>query len=194
MAPASESTCTTNCVAAAITSSISTSIRSSTSESARPGKSNGSGRTRCSSPGRPTDSTSTASTSTSPGKFVLHCHILDHEDLGMMQVVQVLPAGRCRDVPVSTYERVREILDAAAGSAQQPSYAGRGGRFWNLPLAEFLEVTLYGVRLIAPVDASRGRRSPRRNRRGRPLLRRSRAGRGPRTRPVEARGQGSSSD
>jgi FtsP/CotA-like multicopper oxidase with cupredoxin domain len=27
------------------------------------------------------------------GKYVLHCHILDHEDLGMMQVVQVLAPG-----------------------------------------------------------------------------------------------------
>jgi FtsP/CotA-like multicopper oxidase with cupredoxin domain len=24
------------------------------------------------------------------GKFVLHCHILDHEDLGMMEVVEVI--------------------------------------------------------------------------------------------------------
>ena len=54
-------------------------------------------------------------------------------------------------VSVSTYEQVREILDAAAGSAQQPSYGGHG-RFWNLPLAEFLEVTLYGVRMIAPLN------------------------------------------
>lgn len=27
------------------------------------------------------------------GKFVLHCHILDHEDQGMMQTVDVLPRG-----------------------------------------------------------------------------------------------------
>ena len=24
------------------------------------------------------------------GEFVLHCHILDHEDLGMMQAVEVI--------------------------------------------------------------------------------------------------------
>ena len=24
------------------------------------------------------------------GKFVIHCHILDHEDLGMMEVVEVV--------------------------------------------------------------------------------------------------------
>ncbi|HYO54709.1 multicopper oxidase family protein, partial [Archangium sp.] len=27
------------------------------------------------------------------GKFVLHCHILDHEDQGMMQLLEVLPKG-----------------------------------------------------------------------------------------------------
>ena len=27
-----------------------------------------------------------------PGKFVLHCHILDHEDLGMMGVIEVRQA------------------------------------------------------------------------------------------------------
>ncbi len=27
------------------------------------------------------------------GKFVLHCHILDHEDQGMMQIVEVTPPG-----------------------------------------------------------------------------------------------------
>ncbi|MEL6931427.1 MAG: multicopper oxidase domain-containing protein, partial [Cyanobacteria bacterium J06600_6] len=26
-----------------------------------------------------------------PGKFVLHCHILDHEDQGMMQAVEIIP-------------------------------------------------------------------------------------------------------
>lgn len=25
------------------------------------------------------------------GQFVIHCHILPHEDLGMMQVVEVVP-------------------------------------------------------------------------------------------------------
>lgn len=27
------------------------------------------------------------------GKFVLHCHILDHEDQGMMQIVEIVPPG-----------------------------------------------------------------------------------------------------
>jgi len=27
------------------------------------------------------------------GTFVFHCHILGHEDLGMMNIIQVVPAG-----------------------------------------------------------------------------------------------------
>ncbi len=45
------------------------------------------------------------------------------------------------------YERVKEILNEAAGDAC-PSYQGYE-RFWELPLEEFLEVTIYGVRMIA---------------------------------------------
>jgi tyrosinase len=46
------------------------------------------------------------------------------------------------------YQRVKQILnEASAGSC--PSYQGYG-KFWELPLAEFLEVTIYGVRMIAP--------------------------------------------
>jgi tyrosinase len=48
----------------------------------------------------------------------------------------------------SRYQRVREILNEAQGDAR-PSYQGHG-RFWELPLEEFLAVTIYGVRMIAP--------------------------------------------
>ena len=48
----------------------------------------------------------------------------------------------------SRYERVKRILDAAQGGVT-PSYQGLG-RFWNLPLEQFLTVTLYGIRMIAP--------------------------------------------
>src|SRR3954468_16584061 len=48
----------------------------------------------------------------------------------------------------SRYDRVKDILNRAAGAAN-PSYQGYG-RFWNLPHAEFLRVYLYGVRMIAP--------------------------------------------
>jgi tyrosinase len=47
----------------------------------------------------------------------------------------------------SRYERVKKILNDAQGDAN-PSYQGYK-RFWNLPLEEFLNVTIYGVRMIA---------------------------------------------
>jgi tyrosinase len=52
----------------------------------------------------------------------------------------------------SRYQRVKKILDDASGTTH-PSYQG-ADRFWNLPLAEFLTFTLYGVRMIAPAPGS----------------------------------------
>src|SRR5271165_1770855 len=52
------------------------------------------------------------------------------------------------------YQRVKQILNEAAGDAQ-PSYQGYG-KFWELPLSEFLEVTIYGVRMISPTPAGVG--------------------------------------
>ncbi|HEY0349754.1 MAG TPA: tyrosinase family protein [Pyrinomonadaceae bacterium] len=52
----------------------------------------------------------------------------------------------------SRYERVKKILNDAQGDAN-PSYQGHK-RFWNLPLEEFLSVTIYGVRMIAAESAA----------------------------------------
>jgi hypothetical protein len=52
------------------------------------------------------------------------------------------------------YQRVKRILNEASGDAC-PSYQGYE-RFWELPLEEFLRVTIYGVRMIAPPDVSTG--------------------------------------
>ena len=49
------------------------------------------------------------------------------------------------------YEQVKRILDEAQGETN-PSYQGRG-RFWNLPLEQFLQVKIYGVRMIADSGA-----------------------------------------
>ncbi|HJQ27139.1 MAG TPA: tyrosinase family protein [Blastocatellia bacterium] len=48
------------------------------------------------------------------------------------------------------YEQVKQILDSAAGQSTA-DYDGQG-RFWNLPLAQFLNVEVYGVRMIAPPE------------------------------------------
>ena len=49
------------------------------------------------------------------------------------------------------YEQVKRILDEAQGQTN-PSYHGRE-RFWNLPLEQFLQVKIYGVRMIADSGA-----------------------------------------
>jgi tyrosinase len=57
------------------------------------------------------------------------------------------------EAPTPTrYERVREILDRAAGTS--PADYGGHGRFWELPLAQLLEVAIHGVRMIAPAQSS----------------------------------------
>ena len=56
------------------------------------------------------------------------------------------------DPPPTRYERVKALLDEAAGDAQA-SYDGHV-RFWHLPLAELLELSLYGIRMIAPADSA----------------------------------------
>jgi tyrosinase len=52
--------------------------------------------------------------------------------------------------PITRYARVQEILDRAAGDSAA-DYGSRG-RFWQLPLPEFLEVEIHGVRMIAPAS------------------------------------------
>ncbi|HEY6328934.1 MAG TPA: tyrosinase family protein, partial [Blastocatellia bacterium] len=47
------------------------------------------------------------------------------------------------------YERVIQILDRAAGKSAV-DYDGKG-RFWHLPLQQFTNVEIYGVRMIAPL-------------------------------------------
>ncbi len=55
----------------------------------------------------------------------------------------------------SRYARVREILDQAQGP-NTPDYDGHGA-FWRLPLEQFVEVEVYGQRMIAPAaDAGPG--------------------------------------
>ncbi len=49
------------------------------------------------------------------------------------------------------YDRVQQILDTAAGNSTA-DYDGHG-RFWRLPLNEFIEVRVHGVRMIAPAEA-----------------------------------------
>jgi tyrosinase len=53
---------------------------------------------------------------------------------------------------MTRYEQVKQILDrAAAGSLVD--YDGLGA-FWQLPLSQFLQVEIHGVRMIAPAEAA----------------------------------------
>src|ERR1043166_660535 len=53
---------------------------------------------------------------------------------------------------MTRYEQVKQILDrGAAGSSAD--YDGLGA-FWQLPLSQFLQVEIYGVRMIAQVEAA----------------------------------------
>jgi tyrosinase len=58
----------------------------------------------------------------------------------------------------SRYQRVKDYLNQAAGDGH-PSYQGYG-RFWELPLPEFLNVVIYGIRMIVPAEASSGSPAP----------------------------------
>jgi tyrosinase len=53
------------------------------------------------------------------------------------------------------HERVMEILEEASGSGDA-DYGG-AGRFWHLPIDQLEEVSVHGVRMIAPDDAQPGR-------------------------------------
>jgi tyrosinase len=63
-------------------------------------------------------------------------------------VAVVTPLPPTEPSSPSRYQRVREILDRAA-TGSSCGYQGYGP-FWRLPYAEFLEFSLYGVRMIAP--------------------------------------------
>ena len=52
---------------------------------------------------------------------------------------------------ITRYERVKQILDQAAAGGTK-DYDGKG-LFWQMPLPQFLEVKIYGVRMIAAPKA-----------------------------------------
>ena len=57
----------------------------------------------------------------------------------------------------SPFQHVQKILDGAAGNSNA-TYQGYG-RFWLRPLAELLELSIYGVRMIAPAAGQGGHAS-----------------------------------
>lgn len=61
------------------------------------------------------------------------------------------------EVEPATFVRVREILDAGTGDGD-PGHSGVG-RFWDLPLEEFLTTSVYDNPIIAPAGSDRGKNS-----------------------------------
>ena len=63
------------------------------------------------------------------GEFVYHCHILGHEDLGMMAIIEVLPAGSSKLASPDDGKRVRSAEKVPVSPAPQAVTAMQvGGR------------------------------------------------------------------
>jgi FtsP/CotA-like multicopper oxidase with cupredoxin domain len=52
------------------------------------------------------------------GDFVYHCHILDHEDLGMMAIIRVLPKGGAARAKPGQPAQAARVLSAGGGLKQ----------------------------------------------------------------------------
>ncbi len=61
------------------------------------------------------------------GKTVLHCHNLDHEDQGMMQVIQIMPKGAAR--PTNPEAHVRGLPNLLQAAPEWALQATDGRRF-----------------------------------------------------------------
>jgi FtsP/CotA-like multicopper oxidase with cupredoxin domain len=53
------------------------------------------------------------------GTFVFHCHILNHEDLGMMNIIQVVPASNATDAKKTSPKK--DVASAKAPAAAKPA-------------------------------------------------------------------------
>ncbi|MGD0940938.1 MAG: multicopper oxidase domain-containing protein [Terracidiphilus sp.] len=53
------------------------------------------------------------------GSFVFHCHILNHEDLGMMNIIQVVPAPASQNIPIAAPASIAE--DAFPARTKSPT-------------------------------------------------------------------------
>ncbi len=74
------------------------------------------------------------------GDFVYHCHILEHEDKGMMAIIRVNPATASTHVTPAVGRQVNRVIlhgpAPAAGSASQPHAAGAPARRGGVQLVK----------------------------------------------------------
>jgi FtsP/CotA-like multicopper oxidase with cupredoxin domain len=61
------------------------------------------------------------------GDFVYHCHILEHEDHGMMAIIRVLPQGAAATAAHSATARRGALVRRAPGAAAAIAVGGGGG-------------------------------------------------------------------
>ncbi len=54
------------------------------------------------------------------GSFVFHCHILNHEDLGMMNIIQVVPAPAAQNIPASAPASIAETASPKPARTRAP--------------------------------------------------------------------------
>jgi FtsP/CotA-like multicopper oxidase with cupredoxin domain len=55
------------------------------------------------------------------GEFVFHCHILNHEDLGMMNIIRVVPQAASKDLPKGAPVASAERADAGREATKRPA-------------------------------------------------------------------------
>ena len=82
------------------------------------------------------------------GEFVYHCHIVGHEDAGMMQIIRVLPRRTAAEDAWNMFGRL------LGSSAPPPWWPDRAQRAARLPEADELTAALRGE--ICATDAEDG--------------------------------------
>ena len=81
----------------------------------------------------------------------------DEQHLSAAQQLQQGNYPQPEPPPRTRFQRVQRILNDATGSAAP--FHGSQGRFWNKLLSDFLQTSVYGLPVIAPVGPERGKRS-----------------------------------
>lgn len=85
------------------------------------------------------------------GTFVYHCHILDHEDLGMMGEIQVVPTPIATTTTLTTASATVNMNASVAVTAQVASAPYSGA-----PISGTVQFTVDGVNSGSPVPVANG--------------------------------------
>ena len=72
------------------------------------------------------------------GSFVMHCHILTHEDIGMMQRLTILPADTWVPDNLEHLEHLEHTTEETGGERLSVDVQGRQGVSLPLPMDVFV--------------------------------------------------------